>query len=67
MDALWAFSWIAPRPYFRLRTDYTLTPGLGALHIRTTAIFSDSAGCEAPIDSVQADTQPTNGRFDLGA
>ena len=54
MDALWAFSWIAPRPYFRLRTDYTLTPGLGALHIRTTAVFSDSGGCENPIDSVQA-------------
>ncbi|MEC8423757.1 MAG: hypothetical protein VX000_08270, partial [Myxococcota bacterium] len=62
LDALWNISWIEERPYFRIRTDYTLAPGQAAVKMQTTAIFRDADGqwpdaadCGGPLDSITAD------------
>jgi hypothetical protein len=62
LDALWNITWLEARPYFRLRTDYSLGPGQGAVKMRSTAIFRGADGewpagadCSGTIDSITAD------------
>ncbi len=50
LDALWGLQWIGERPYFHLRTDYILEPGLSAVRIRSTVLFEDSPTCADSLD-----------------
>ena len=61
LDALWNIAWIEDRPYFRIRTDYVLEPGIAAVKMKTTAVFRDASGqwpagadCTGDIDSITA-------------
>ena len=54
LDALWGLQWIAPRPYFHLRTDYILSPGDAALEIRSTVLFSEAPTCADDVSASEA-------------
>ncbi|MBL8614036.1 MAG: hypothetical protein JNM72_00360 [Deltaproteobacteria bacterium] len=51
LDALWSLQWPGERPHFFMRTDYILEPGQAAVKMRTTAIFSDEANCDADLEA----------------
>ncbi len=54
LDSLWALQWPGQRPYFRMRTDYILEPGAGAVLIRTYAVFAEEAGCQEDLEATEA-------------
>jgi hypothetical protein len=51
LDALWTFQWPKERPLFHMRTDWILSPGLGAVKVKTTALFSEDPSCADPLES----------------
>jgi hypothetical protein len=56
LDALWTFQWAGERPYFAMRTDYILEPGMGAVKIRTVAVVGAEAPCDVVIEAEAAIT-----------
>ena len=45
LNPLWALQWSGVRPIFHMRTDYTLSPGMGAVKIKTWAFIGAEAPC----------------------
>jgi len=48
LDGLWV---IQGEPAMQIRTDYTLSPGSGALHMRTTAVMGADVDCASDLAS----------------